>query len=96
VHHVPCKYIHGSTVDIHRGTSHGDGELGSMKSLGAPTHHGAAVLRLDVQHTGRSSSPATRLDVAGPTQESIQVEGNKKMAAGRSRRVGGVVVAGSG
>jgi hypothetical protein len=71
-HYVPCRGKHGSTAGIHRGTSHGDGELESMKSPGAPTRRGVAVLRLDGQHTGRARFPAVRLDVAGPTQESIQ------------------------
>jgi hypothetical protein len=43
-----------------------------MNGLGAPTRRGAAVLRLEGQHTGRSRSPATRLDVTGPSHESIQ------------------------
>jgi hypothetical protein len=81
VHYVNCKNIHGSTAGIHRGTSHGDGELGSMKSPGAPTRRGAAVLRLDGQHTGRARFPAVRLDVAGPTQESIQ--GGREEEGGR-------------
>jgi hypothetical protein len=71
-HHVACKDIHGSTAGIHRGTSHGDSELGSMNGPGAPTRRGAVVLQLEGQHTGRSRFPAARLDVAGPSQESIQ------------------------
>jgi hypothetical protein len=49
---VPCKTFHGSTADIHRDTLHGDGELGGMNGPGALTHRGAAVLRLEGQHTG--------------------------------------------
>jgi hypothetical protein len=43
-----------------------------MIGSGAPTHRGAAILRLEGQHTGRSRSLTACLDVAGPTQESIQ------------------------
>jgi hypothetical protein len=71
-HHVPCRKTLGSTAGIHRGTSHGDGELKSMNGPGAPTRRVAAVLRLDGQHTCRSRSLATCLNVAGPSQESIQ------------------------
>jgi hypothetical protein len=71
-HHVPCKNIHGTTAGIHRGTSHNDGKLGSMKGPRALTHRGATVLRLDGQHTGRARFPAVRLYVVGTTQRSIQ------------------------
>jgi hypothetical protein len=94
-HYLPCRDKHVSAAGIHRGTSHDDGELGSMIGSGAPTRRGVAVLRLEGQHTGRSRCPAARLDVAGSTQESIQGGGEKMMAAGCSRRVGSVVVAGS-
>jgi hypothetical protein len=67
-----------------------------MTSPGAPTHRGAAGLRLDGQHTGKIRIPAVRLYVAGTTQEAFKEEGKKKMAAGCSRWGGGVVVAGSG
>jgi hypothetical protein len=43
-----------------------------MNGPGAPTHRGASVLQLEGQHTGRSRFPAARLNVAGPSQESIQ------------------------
>jgi hypothetical protein len=56
----------------HKDTPHGDGELGSMNGLGALTRHAAAVMRLEGQHTGTSRSLAARLDVVGPSQESIQ------------------------
>jgi hypothetical protein len=87
VHHVPCKNVHGATTDIHRGTSHGDDELGSMKSPGAMTRRGAAVLRLDGQHTGKSSFPTARLNVAGPTQESIR--GGREEEDGRGALTSG-------
>jgi hypothetical protein len=67
-----------------------------MKSPGALTRHGVTVLRLDGWHTGRARFPAARLYVAGTTQEASKEEGKKEMAVGCSRRVGGVVVAGSG
>jgi hypothetical protein len=67
-----------------------------MKSPGALTHRGAAGLRLDGQHTGKIRIPAACLYVAGTTQEASKEEGKEKMAAGCSRWVVGVVVAGSG
>jgi hypothetical protein len=56
----------------HKGSSHGDGELGGMTSPGAPTRRGTAGLRLDGQHTGNIRVSAARLDVAGPSLEDIQ------------------------
>jgi hypothetical protein len=43
-----------------------------MKSPGAQTRRGAVVLRLDGQHIGRIRFPVARLNVTGPTLESIQ------------------------
>jgi hypothetical protein len=82
-------------TDIHRGTSHGDGELRSMKSPGAPTCRGAAVLRLDGQHTGRARFPTAHLYIAGTTQGSIQGGRESEVGHGVLTLVGGVVVAGS-
>jgi hypothetical protein len=50
---VPCRRYHGSTVGSHTRSSHGDGGLRGMSGLGAPLYRGAAVLRLDGQHSGR-------------------------------------------
>jgi hypothetical protein len=61
----------------HKGSSHGDGELGGMTSPGAPTRRGAAGLRLDGQHTGKIRVPATRLDVAGAALEAYKEGSNK-------------------
>jgi hypothetical protein len=87
----------------YRGTSHNDGELESMKSPRAPTRHGAEVLRLDDQHTGRARFPVVRLYVAGTTQGSIQggreeEDGRGVLTSGRwcSRGRLGVDVPGGG
>jgi hypothetical protein len=52
-HIIPCKRIHGSTSDSHTRSSHGDGGLRGMSGPGAPLYPGAAVLRLDGQHSGK-------------------------------------------
>jgi hypothetical protein len=51
-HNVPCKRCHGSTAGSHTDSSHGDGGLRGMSGPGAPHSRGAAVLRLDGQHSG--------------------------------------------
>jgi hypothetical protein len=69
-----------------------------MNGPGTPTRRGAAVRRLEGQHTGRSRSPAVRLDVIGPSKESIQggggEDGRGVLTSGRqcSRGRLGVVV----
>jgi hypothetical protein len=75
---VPYKTFHGSTTGIHRDTSHDDGELGSISGSGARTRRGAAVLRLDGQHTGRYRSPAARLNAAGPHREASKGEERRR------------------
>jgi hypothetical protein len=51
-HNVPCKRCHGSTASSHTDSSHGDGGLRGMSGPGAPHGRGAAVLRLNGQHSG--------------------------------------------
>jgi hypothetical protein len=84
-HHVPCRKTLGSTASIHRGTSHKDGELGSMNGPEAPTSTQAGQ---DPRRRASTSLVHHRKASKG--------EGKEKMAAGCSRQVGGVVVAGSG
>jgi hypothetical protein len=65
-----------------------------MSGPGAPSHRGAAVLWREGQHTGRVIM-ATRLDVAGASQERDQGVGKERATHLCSRWGGGVVVAGS-
>jgi hypothetical protein len=69
----PLQQItHGTKAGEHKGSSHGDGELGGMTSPRALTRRGAAGVWLDGQHTGKIRVPTVCLDVANPALESNQ------------------------
>jgi hypothetical protein len=91
---VPCKQDTTRWTAHRHYSSHGDGKHKGMSGPGAPIRRRAAVLRREGQHTGMVNMVA-RLDVVGASQERDQGGGKGRTVAVCSRRVGGVVVAGS-
>jgi hypothetical protein len=65
---IPAQEFHGSTAGSTQDPRTATAVLKGMSGPGVPSRRGAAVLRRDGQHTGKVIR-ATRLDVAGASQE---------------------------
>jgi hypothetical protein len=79
-HESPAKQFTARRPAHTQGPSHGDGRHKGMSGPGAPLYRWAAVLRREGQHTCKINM-ATRLIVAGASQERDQGGGKRRTAA---------------